>query len=278
MPKQLTSKKPRKLNKSVKKETDQATQPDNVSIASSSTSSCPSSPPSLPRIKKLNSCEKKVKVDLSLIINQENHLPLLLTQDFNRLEIQSSSGLTLEVLQHFLNSEKCRNITSLRFGRMDFDDAAIVALVESPFLTNVKELELFCSNISPDSFGMLANCSKLLTLETLIIHNNPDFGPKSVKSLVQSPYLVNLKRLELVNTFIGDEGLKILCESNKFEHVKRLNLQGNLLTDSSYQLLRNTQWIRDLDNLVVCGNYLVKSLNKKKALELKDTMLASQLN
>jgi uncharacterized protein (TIGR02996 family) len=103
-------------------------------------------------------------------------------------------------------------------------------LTTSPAATGLRELDLsgnIC--IVGEAWAALAGAPALAGLESLSL-DRCHLGASGLRTLVNSPHLVNLQRLSLEadrpRTSLGAQGIELICASQALRQLRELNLHG----------------------------------------------------
>ena len=157
------------------------------------------------------------------------------------------------------------------------EDAVTLAAVAAWESTCPKELRISQQGLTDAGVAALLQMSKLNTLETLDLSDNHHaipYGPdqilvsisisgQGVQALVSSPFLSNLRVLNLGGNTIGVAGIRALIESTTLPALTSLNVSGrdwdkptdwthfhdNIGGDDGLELLVNSPWVSRLQML-----------------------------
>jgi len=121
--------------------------------------------------------------------------------------------------------------------------AAGVALGRSPYLTHLRELRIHdvIEALGAAALAQAPNLAGLTYLDLCYAE-----GPDAARALAASPYLRQLKRLELYACDIGDEGAKALAHSPVLATLEDLDLTYNDLTDEGARALAASPYLARL--------------------------------
>jgi uncharacterized protein (TIGR02996 family) len=128
-----------------------------------------------------------------------------------------------------------------------------VALGRSPYLTRLRELTIY-DEIEALGAAGLAQAPNLAGLTYLKLCCAS--GPDAARALAASPYLRQLKRLDLYACWMGDEGVKALARSPILATVEDLDLSYNELTDEGVKALARSPILATVEDLDLSYNDL----------------------
>lgn len=101
--------------------------------------------------------------------------------------------------------------------------AGAAAIVMSPHLDSLQQLDLGGNGIDDQGAGVLANASQLLRLTSLDLRANP-LSDQGLSIFARTARFASLKRLNLRRTWVGDEGVRALASSSNLPELKMLDL------------------------------------------------------
>ncbi|MGP0565492.1 hypothetical protein ACTRXA_05250 [Nitrospina sp. P1_D6] len=124
-------------------------------------------------------------------------------------------------------------------------DLGLEALLETPFLTDLTELNLKNNNLSSQSAQLLAQSSSIKNIKIINLSHNKidDVG---AKALATSANLGKLKQLVLDYNMVGDEGAKILAQSNNLKNLEKLSLEENQIGPVGAKALYQSPYLKNL--------------------------------
>jgi uncharacterized protein (TIGR02996 family) len=140
--------------------------------------------------------------------------------------------------------------------RVRFEDAGkcFPALMESPLLSRIRELDLINCSLGNGGPVLIARARQLARLEVLDLGFN-DITDQGLRTLADISHLVNLRELSLNdNRQIGTPGVRALADSPHFAQLRRLDLSGNGLSETALKVLINGESLKQLDSLALEGN------------------------
>lgn len=158
------------------------------------------------------------------------------------------------------------------------------ALMESPLLSRIRELDLCSCLLGNGGLVMLARARQLAHLEVLDLGFN-DLTDQGLKTLADAAHLENLRALSLNdNRQIGTPGMRALADSPHLANLRSLDLSGNGLTETALKVLINGESLKQLDAIALQGNrigdggvealarseLLRRVLNRSRFLKLSD--------
>ncbi len=170
-------------------------------------------------------------------------------------------------------------ITSLRFSMVGVEWPGIEALLQSPYLGRLLDLEISWDKLGPRLGKALAKSQVLGQLRSLNIHNNAigtegliplvadrkcgglkelrisknDLDAMSMLALAASPHFKRLEVLSLSENPIGDEGLTNFCKAAFLPKLSSLELKKCGFEDKAGQILANSEF-RRLESLALDKN------------------------
>lgn len=170
-------------------------------------------------------------------------------------------------------------ITSLRFSMVGVELPGIEALLQSPYLGRLQDLEISWDELGPGLGKALAQSSVLGQLRSLDIHGNAlhsegltplvtnrkcgglkelrigknHLDATSMLALAASPHFQRLEVLSLSENPIGDEGLTNFCKAAFLPKLVRLELNKCALKEKAGQILANSEFHR-LESLAIDKN------------------------
>ncbi len=149
-------------------------------------------------------------------------------------------------------------LRSLRMGYNPFGDSVCPALADARF-TNLRELDLSDTRLSPGMLELLANSKSLRELRSLNL-TSCDIGDEEAAVLASSSAWTYLQVLDLTSSILGDEGLRAIATSPSLADLRVLNLTGDPgqkrgFGDKGILALAETETLTKLVELnLVCRN------------------------
>lgn len=158
--------------------------------------------------------------------------------------------------EEFLHSPLTVRLRQFRLsGPMHAPDLRVLA--NSPFLAQLRRLDLFCHEIDDDGAIALAESPYLNRVEELVLSHN-EIGPAGFEAIVQSRGFRRLARLEMSmnpqhrSDPIGDRGMSALCTSTfQFRGLKLGSLE---ITDQGIEHLCEARCASGLVELDLASN------------------------
>jgi uncharacterized protein (TIGR02996 family) len=163
---------------------------------------------------------------LSVFEGGEIFLEEISRADVTKLVKLKISGHNVARMANLISTSPFTSLSSLDIGRLS--EPALKALIRSPYLSNLTELNFVGSPISDAC--MVALCgSKLAHSLRAVEFPNTGLGDAGVIALTQSPILAQMHgpRLNLMMNPIGDAGLKALAECEHLQRFRELVLREN---------------------------------------------------
>ncbi|EFC47156.1 hypothetical protein NAEGRDRAFT_47484 [Naegleria gruberi] len=151
---------------------------------------------------------------------------------------------------------------NLRSNGINFE--GINALSKSEFIKNLKSLNLRFNNLGKESFEVLTESENFKNLTELNLYNSTNASSnrprrafmmeyrtndESYQKLVKSPYLKNLKSLNLRYCDIGNAFAIELSNNIEMRNLTTLNLQHNYIGDEGLRHLSTSTHLSNLTNL-----------------------------
>jgi len=169
------------------------------------------------------------------------------------------------------------NLRALRLDWCRLDAAATEAVLASPSLPRLCDVDMTANGVDPDGlrraldgpagarlerlvFGYPGCSGKLvvpvlaaLRLRALALPST-DLGPEGVRALAAAPLLAGLRELDLAWNRCGDDGVAALAASPRAGNLWRLNLAGNDVTAAGARALAASPHLGRLHDLNLGGN------------------------
>ena len=131
-------------------------------------------------------------------------------------------------------------LRSLDVSSNELRDEDAVAIVESPYLSSLEQLNLarnaYYNNSWWNMFGAIRASPHLTSLTSLNLSENNVYG--KVNELVQAEHLPRLTRLYLDRAGINDEGALALIHSDKLTSLSYISLRLTKLSEETIQALK----------------------------------------
>jgi uncharacterized protein (TIGR02996 family) len=121
------------------------------------------------------------------------------------------------------------HLRSLSMAECSIKANHLKALLASPHLINLRELDLFGNRLGDAAARMVAEWPRSAGLTHLNLSENYWIGDRGAEALAQSPHLSNLKTLLLRCDRIGEAGGRALAHSPHLANLEKLDLGGNRL-------------------------------------------------
>lgn len=158
------------------------------------------------------------------------------------------SDATAATAANIVSSAPFTSLSSLDLGPLP--EAGLRALIRSPYLGNLTELNLVGSQIG--DAGMVALCgSKLAHTLRAVEFPNTGIGDAGAIALACSPLFAHMHgpRLNLMMNRIGDAGLKAIAESEYLLRFRELVLRENQVGDAGVIALAESPYSANLQYL-----------------------------
>jgi uncharacterized protein (TIGR02996 family) len=140
--------------------------------------------------------------------------------------------------------------------RVLFRNAAkcFVALMDSKWLGQIRELDLTNCSLGNNDITLLARARQLSRLEVLGLGFN-HLTDQSLRTLADVSHLVDLRELSLNdNRQISTPGVRALADSPNFGNLRLLDLSGNGLSETALKVLINGEHLKRLEALALQTN------------------------
>ena len=132
--------------------------------------------------------------------------------------------------------------------------SSFAEVMQSPLMSRIRELDLCGAYLGNGGPNLLARSPHLRHLEMLDLGFN-DLTDRGLESLAQLPALENLRRLHLNdNSRIATPGVRALSDSPYLRELRHLDLSGNDINDSGLRVLLNGQSLKKLEHLEIHHN------------------------
>jgi len=81
-------------------------------------------------------------------------------------------------------------------------------------------------------------------------------GDKGIEMMASSPYLSNLKSLDIGAFSITENGVKAICEGKNLKTLKNLGMEGCKIGEKKLEVLVGSKLVKRLSSLNVADNDL----------------------
>jgi len=187
------------------------------------------------------------RVEVLTVKSSEFHKANVLTKSPMMARLTSFTSWDCDFSQFELDRELPK-LKTLAFESMEDDGDELECMPDLTKCTNLTRLVL---NGVGDLECRLVAESPLRQLEDLTLFGQvEDMG---VKYIASSPYLKNLKKLNLPYNDIGDNGLKYLSNSENMANLKYLDITDNNVTSEGIRALSSSQHFSNLEHLELIG-------------------------
>jgi hypothetical protein len=147
-------------------------------------------------------------------------------------------------------------LRALDMGVNKITDRGLVALADSPLLGLLQTLDLTYNQITHVGAEALAKSPRARALRSLKLwHNN--LGSQGALAVAESPYLTLLEELDLGSNNLEDAGARALLRAlpARLPQLRDLNLSGNKLTEPLVRLFQTDPALQGRDlKLNLSGN------------------------
>lgn len=167
----------------------------------------------------------------------------------------SSLSLSADDLKAVAESPYLTNLTELDFNYNKAGAEGAAALGQSKTLMRLRVLELRSCAIGEAGAVALARAANLSQLVKLNVGDNA-IGPKGTATLAASPHLKNLQTLLLDNNAVGPAATKNLAISPHFRELTELDLSDNEIGPQGAQALAGSENLAKMATLKLNTNKL----------------------
>jgi len=192
-----------------------------------------------------------------------------------------SCEVSLTGVRALIDSPHLVNLTELDLGYNDIGDEILALLSQSSLVTKIVDLSLCSGRISEIGVRALTKISGSCCLARLDLGLNP-IGDAGAKELAKSKLAGNLTHLNLCDTKISAVGVRALAKSPHLVNLVSLNLRSNQLNDTAVSTLAQSRVLTNLITLELGCNQVgdagLSALAKSRHLEhLAELGLANNL-
>ncbi len=157
-------------------------------------------------------------------------------------------------------------------------DAKFALMMESPYLSGVKVLELGGNHLGDDAMRALASSASMHGLERICLYHN-EVTSEGAKALAASMHLGQLEELDISVNDIQDDGLIAIGSSENLGALRVLNVRSNKIKRRGVETFARDLKLTRLKSLKMdqnnVGNYGAQALANCELLSgLKELTLA----
>lgn len=118
-------------------------------------------------------------------------------------------------------------------------------------IKGLKEINLADNSITDEGLLKMSKANVMSKLEEIILYGNSDISSEGLVYLGESPFLKNLKKLDLHDTSICDKGLSYLLKSENCTNLQYLDISMNSkkITDETFKAIANSNYLKSLKQL-----------------------------
>jgi Ran GTPase-activating protein (RanGAP) involved in mRNA processing and transport len=167
----------------------------------------------------------------------------------------TGAPLTAQLVRVFANNPCFAGLKTLCIGQSNFDDRMAEELAASPYLRNLRVIDLQNNILGAQGMSALARSPVLDTVTSLELHNSGDFSDAGAIALAGSEHAQNLRRLSVVSTGLGLEGLRAIANSPHLAQLRSLNVENTRFGDKGARALCDSPYFQKIRELRVndCG-------------------------
>ena len=136
------------------------------------------------------------------------------------------------VMPALVQSPLLASVAELDLYGNELGNAGVQLLARSPHLGRVRLLELGFNGIDDAGVAALAASSALPGLQVLALNDNGPVTADGVRVLAASPFFAGLRSLDLSGNDIGETGVRAVFTGTTLAGLERLDLSGNDLADA----------------------------------------------
>jgi uncharacterized protein (TIGR02996 family) len=153
-------------------------------------------------------------------------------------------------------------LQTLSLSWMPVDDAAALALAQSPDLARLRTLKMLHAGLTDAAVTALAESGNLACTDGLDLRSNRWITDAGLQALARWPKLAGLTSLTLDFTEVGDAGIEALVQSPYVPALRSLSLSHTQISDRGAALLAAWPALSNLRNLDLSLN---SRLNRSRA-------------
>ncbi|KAG2377547.1 hypothetical protein C9374_009063 [Naegleria lovaniensis] len=169
-----------------------------------------------------------------------------LSKDMDLIDVfDDDSCCSLQRLDTYLNCFP--NLQKLQLDKRYFDDSIVKGMINCQNLKNLTHLDLFSARIHDKSISLIV--SNPLFSNLTCLRMNQILGKECVKRICSSPYLSNLRDLQLLTCKIGDAGLYEISQSTTLKQLTALDLYGNDISFDGVKYIEHSSVFNNLISL-----------------------------
>lgn len=163
--------------------------------------------------------------------------------------------LTPEHIRSLANNPSFASLRGIHIGLSNFDDRMAEELAASPYVRNLRSIDLQNNRVGTRGIAALARSAVLDTVTSLGFYNNSGIADAGIIALAGSEHVRELRRLSLVSTGLGLEGLRAIAASPHLAKLRSLDVQSARFGDEGARALCDSPYLRRIKELTVynCG-------------------------
>jgi hypothetical protein len=142
----------------------------------------------------------------------------------------------------------------LNLGENHIGSKGAAVLAKSPNLANLEDLDIRHNSVGQDGIWAVARSPYLKKLQKLDLCGNREHNVRDIAYLLQSTALPELSGLSLWYTNLGDEGVAQLAALPALGRLTWLNLNNNQVTEKGVRALARSRFVRNLRTLLLAYN------------------------
>ena len=167
-------------------------------------------------------------------------------------------------------------IKRLYIGENPIGDRGVRFLKESPFASQLVNLDLRYSEIGVIGGTVLAKSDKFRKLQVLILQEN-EITDATLVALASNKAFSNIRKLNIYKTQVTDLGVKALAKSRGYKKLKHLNLARNVIRKDGALALSQAKFLPSLETLMMFDTFIgdegTQALLNSKGFTLKTLRL-----
>lgn len=149
-----------------------------------------------------------------------------------------------EVFPQLVESPLLAEIRELDFCGNDLGNGGPNLLARSSHLQNLEGLNLGYNDLTDRGLETLTGISALTRLRSLSINDNPHLGPPGIRALADSPYLGQLRTLDISGNGLTSSALRLLINSPTLKLLDHVALHGNAFGDAGIEALAESDLLK----------------------------------
>ena len=199
-------------------------------------------------------CSLSIAVDENTLDQLPRFIAAIKGIDLQRLALHAKWWLFASCFHESIRNGEPFNESKTEEYSQKTSRSIIGFLGARPF-NNIAELRLDHESLSPEEINALTSSAmrQLVRLEIGTIANHPEFG---LESLIRSPVLSNVSKLQLTYAARPNNALSVLHCSPHLKQLNELDLSGNDFWESGIRIPQDSTFFQNLERLNLSSNHL----------------------